>query len=174
MWVQEFDALQRSACDSIILGMEECLESQDDDRRADERRRCQEYVFRDKRSGFDRRHRPAEGLWGTVHRVLIVLRDNPRALQVLLVVVNALNFTDLGLTLNALSNGATEANPVMATLFNASPIWAGVFKTLAIFVATAMVWECRRYRKALLAAIAMVLVFAGVFIYHMVGLLFLS
>jgi hypothetical protein len=37
-----------------------------------------------------------------------------------------------------------------------------------------MVWECRRYRKALLAAIAMVLVFAGVFIYHMVGLLFLS
>jgi hypothetical protein len=174
MRVQEFDTLQTSDCDSIIKGMEECAESLDDERRADERRRRREYVFRDKRSGFDRRHRPLEGVRGFTHRTLVALRDKPRALQVLLVVVNALNLTDFVLTLNALSRGATEANPVMATLFNASPIWAGIFKMLAVFVATALVWESRRYRKALVAAIAMVLVFAAIFIYHMVGLLFLS
>jgi hypothetical protein len=174
MWVQEFDAPQEVDDGSIIARMEECLESQDAERRADERRCRREYVFRDKRSGFDRRHRPLEGVRGVTHRTLVALRDKPRALLVLLVVVNALNLTDFALTLNALSRGATEANPVMATLFNASPIWAGVFKTFAIFVATAMVWESRRYRKALVAAIAMLLVFAAIFIYHMVGLLFLT
>lgn len=92
----------------------------------------------------------------------------------LLLVVNALNLTDFGLTMNALANGATEANPVMASLFKIGPLWAGLFKTVAVLVATAIVWECRRYRKALVAAIAMLLVFAAVFAYHMVGMLLLS
>lgn len=103
---------------------------------------------------------------------LLALRDNPVALRVLLVVVNALNLIDFGLTLNALSLGASEANPLMATLLDVSPVWAGIFKAVAVVVATAIVWGCRRYRKALVAAVFMVLVFSGVFVYHIVGLTF--
>ena len=154
--------------------MEECPQAREGDRRGDDRRCRREYVFRDKRTGFDRRYQPKPGFSGALHQTLLGLRDNPGALRVLLLVINALNLTDFGLTLNALSIGATEANPVMATLFEASPIWAGVFKTLAVLLATALVWECRRYRKALLAAVAMLLVFAAIFVYHMIGLAFLS
>ena len=114
------------------------------------------------------------GVRGFVHQTLVYLRDNPHTLQVLLIVVNALNLVDFGLTLNALANGASEANPVMASLFKVGPLWAGLFKTAAVLVATALVWECRRYRKALLAAVAMFLVFAAIFVYHMVGMTLLS
>ena len=94
-------------------------------------------------------NRTCRACGAVVHQTLVHLRDNPRTLQVLLVVVNALNLTDFGLTLNALANGASEANPVMASLFKVGPLWAGIFKTAAVLVATALVWECRRYRKAL-------------------------
>lgn len=109
---------------------------------------------------------------GLAYDALLTLRDNPVVLRVLLVVVNVLNLIDFGLTLNALALGAGEANPLMATLLDANPVWAGIFKTAAVLVATAIVWECRRYRKALIAAVFMVLVFAGVFVYHIVGLTF--
>jgi hypothetical protein len=155
---------------SIIGDMPECPESLEADRRYDERRCSQTYVFRDRRSGFDRRHQPRGPVARFLHDTLVALRDNPSALRVLLVLVNALNLIDFGLTLNALSIGASEANPVMASLFDVSPVWAGVFKVVAILVATAIVWECRRYRKALAAAIVMLFIFAAVFIYHMVGL----
>jgi hypothetical protein len=131
-------------------------------------------VFRDKRSGFDRRQREASGFRGVLQQALLRLRDDPTKLQVLLILVNVLNLTDFALTMNALAGGASEANPVMASLFKAGPVWAGVFKTCAVLVATALVWECRRYRKALLAAVLMLLVFAVIFVYHMVGLTLLS
>jgi hypothetical protein len=154
--------------------MEDCLEPESTERRADDRRHRREYVFRDKRSGFDRRQHDVPGVRGVVHQTLVHLRDNPRTLQVLLVIVNVLNLTDFGLTVNALANGASEANPVMASLFKVGPLWAGIFKTAAVLVATALVWECRRYRKALLAAVAMLMVFAAIFVYHMVGMTLLS
>jgi hypothetical protein len=172
--VQEFDSVESRADLSIISDMEECLEPESPERRADDRRCRREYVFRDKRSGFDRRQQDVPGVRGFFHQTLVHLRDNPRTLQVVLLIVNALNLTDFGLTLNALANGASEANPVMASLFKLGPLWAGVFKTAAVLVATALVWECRRYRKALLAAVAMLMVFAAIFVYHMVGIALLS
>ena len=172
--MQEFDSVESKNDLGIIPDMEDCLEPQSADRRADDRRCRREYVFKDKRSGFDRRRQALPGVRGFLHRTLVYLRDNPRTLQVILIVVNALNLADFGLTLNAMANGASEANPVMASLFKMGPLWAGVFKTAAVLIATALVWECRRYRKALLAALAILLVFAGIFIYHMVGITLLS
>jgi hypothetical protein len=172
--VQEFDAAEAGDDRSVTAGAEDCLESEAAERRGDDRRCHNEYVFRDKRSGFDRRRQQVAGVRGYFQRTLVHLRDNPRTLQVLLLVVNALNLADFGLTVNALANGASEANPVMASLFRMGPIWAGIFKTAAVLVATALVWECRRYRKALLAGVAMFLVFAAIFIYHMVGIALLS
>ncbi len=170
----ESDAVESGSGAAIISDMEECLESDSTERRADDRRCRSEYVFRDKRSGFDRRRRNVAGLGGLAHQAVVHLRDHPRKLQFLLLVVNVLNLTDFGLTMNALAHGASEANPVMASLFKIGPVWAAIFKIVAVLVATAMVWECRRYRKALIAAIAMLLVFAAIFIYHMVGMLLLN
>jgi hypothetical protein len=155
---------------SIIDGMYRRTDSLKPDRRTGERRRRHVYVFHDRRSGFDRRHQHRGGVTGLLQDALVTLRDNPAALRVLLLVINALNLFDFGFTLNALSIGAREANPVMASLFDASPVWAGLFKTAAVLVATAIVWECKRYRKALAAGVMMLLVFAAVFLYHVVGL----
>lgn len=152
--------------------MKECPEWPDYERRHIERRCQHRYVFLDRRTGFDRRRRPRAAMSRLAYDTLLALRDNPVALRVLLVVVNALNLIDFGLTLNALSLGASEANPLMATLLDVSPVWAGIFKAVAVVVATAIVWGCRRYRKALVAAVFMVLVFSGVFVYHIVGLTF--
>jgi hypothetical protein len=127
-------------------------------------------VFRDKRTGFDRRAPREAGFKGFILDFLVRLRDSRRTLTVLLLTVNALNLIDFALTLNALAIGASEANPVMASLFEASPIWAGVFKTAAVALASLLVWEWRRYRKALVAAVAMLAVFTAVFVYHMIGL----
>jgi hypothetical protein len=172
--VQESEAVDSAYDAGSGAGSTECVTSGAGERRADDRRCRNEYVFRDKRSGFDRRTRPVGGARGVLHGMLVHLRDNPMHLWALLLVVNILNLTDFGLTVNAMANGASEANPVMASLFKVGPLWAGVFKTVAIVVATALVWECRRYRKALIAAVGMLLVFAAIFIYHMIGITLLS
>lgn len=142
------------------------------DRRLGERRQARRYTFRDQRTGFDRRDcdRPDGGV-GSLYSRLRCLREQPRRLLWLLVVVNVLNIADYGLTLNALGNGFAEGNPIMGFLFEMSPAWAGVFKILAVVLASLIVWQLKRYRKALLAAILMLAVFAGVFIWHVYGLL---
>jgi hypothetical protein len=111
---------------------------------------------------------------GVLRRVLLTLRDRPRTLRLLLALVNALNVADFLLTLRVLDSGGREANPVMRPLLALSPLWAGVFKLVAVLAASLIVWECRRYRKALIAGLCMLVVFAGLFVYDMFGLAFLS
>jgi hypothetical protein len=62
----------------------------------------------------------------------------------------------------------------MRSLFAMSPRWAGIFKVVAVLAASLLVWESRRYRKALIAGLCMLVVFAGLFVYHVFGLAFLS
>ncbi len=151
--------------------MDDSLQSVEGERRCGDRRVGRSHVFRDKRTGFDRRTCEADGATrGFVRGMLIALRDSPRTLMVLLLAVNALNLLDFALTVNALATGASEANPIMATLFEAGPVWAGVFKTAAVALATLLVWEWKRYRKALFAGVMMLTVFSAVFVYHMIGL----
>lgn len=145
-----------------------------DDRRCGDRRTSRSHVFRDKRTGFDRRACAEPGVKGWMRGLLLGLRDNPHTLMVLLFTVNALNLIDFALTVHALSVGASEANPVMASLFKVGPVWAGVFKTAAVAFASLLVWDWRRYRKALFAGVAMLAVFTAVFCYHVVGLALLK
>jgi hypothetical protein len=150
--------------------MDESIVAPAEDRRCEDRRRGRRYVFRDQRTGFDRRETRGDGAAGLLHGTVVALRDNPGTLRVLLIAVNALNLTDFLLTLNALHIGAAEANPIMRSLFETSPVWAGIFKTLSVLLASALVWQCRRYRKALVVALGMLVLFIGVFVYHMLGL----
>jgi hypothetical protein len=111
---------------------------------------------------------------GVVRRALIALRDRPKALQLLLVGVNLLNLADFSVTLRVLDSGGREANPILRPLLVLSPIWAGIFKLVAVLAASLLVWENRRYRKALIAALCVVLVFAGLVAYDITVLAFLS
>jgi hypothetical protein len=147
-------------------------EVQVDRRQGGERRRRRKYRFHDRRSGFDRR--VAGVKLGVVRRALIALRDRPKALQLLLVGVNLLNLADFSVTLRVLDSGGREANPILRPLLALSPLWAGIFKLVAVLAASLLVWENRRYRKALIAALCMVLVFAGLVAYDITVLALLS
>jgi hypothetical protein len=144
---------------------------QADRRQGGDRRRRRKYRFHDRRLGFDRRVNGVK--MGVLRRTLIALRDRPGALRMLLAVVNALNVADYALTLGALEAGGREANPVMRSLFALSPRWAGIFKVVAVLAASLLVWESRRYRKALIVGLCMLVVFAGLFVYHVFGVAFL-
>lgn len=140
-------------------------------RMADRRCRRWNFVLRERRSGFDRRCLTDAGpLAGGLESTLVGLRDRPRVLWVVLTVVNVLNIADFALTLNVLASGGGEANPIMRSLFDMSPVWAGAFKLVAVLLATVLVWRCRRFRSALVAALLMLVVFAAVLFYHIVGL----
>jgi len=110
---------------------------------------------------------------GALSRILFGLRDRPKALQRLLIAVNLLNIGDYGLTLIALESGGHEANPLLRPLFVLSPVWAGVFKLVAVLAATLLVWESRRYRKALIVGLGALVVFVGLLLYHMLVLVFI-
>lgn len=99
------------------------------------------------------------------------LRDSPAAVRVLLLTVNVLNLADFALTMNALAMGGGEANPIMRSLFDFNPVYAGIYKILVILAVSLVIWRFRRCRSALQIALALVVVFLGVFFYHILGLI---
>jgi hypothetical protein len=54
------------------------------------------------------------------------------------------------------------------------PLYAGIFKFLAILAVTLVMWRCRRYRSALQTALLVLAMFTLVFFYHIVGITLLS
>ncbi len=66
--------------------------------------------------------------------------------------VNALNLADFLLTMNVLSHGGGEANPIMRSLFAMDPLYAGIFKMVAVFFTSWLTWRCRRFRSGLQVA----------------------
>lgn len=160
----------------IVIQMSEELYSECKERRRNTRRRRRlNFVLHERRSGFDRRERVGAGHFSIAFQnVLVGLRDSPQTLRVLLVTVNLLNLADFLFTLNLLRAGGGEANPIMRSLFALDPVYAGAFKMAAVLLTTWLVWRCRRFRTALEASLIMVAVFAGVFVYHIIGLAALS
>lgn len=137
------------------------------ERRVCDRRQRRQFTLRDQRTGFDRRAADSSaGLARVAQNTLVRLRDRPRVLLALLIVVNVFNVADFGLTLNALANGFTEANPLMRWLLDANPVWAGAVKTLLVMLVSLRVWQCKRYRKALIAAAVMLVFFGALFAWH--------
>jgi hypothetical protein len=107
---------------------------------------------------------------GILKRTLVALRDRPKALRIILITINVLNLADFLLTLIALESGGREANPVLRRLFALSPLWAGIFKLVAVLAASLLIWETRRYRKALILGLCILVVLTLLFVYHVVGL----
>ncbi len=151
--------------------MNELCEFPQIDRRAGERRQRRVFVFRDQRTGFDRRAARAE--MGVAQKALVALRDRPAVLVLTLAAVNLINVADFCLTLNVLNMGGGEANPVMRWLLGFDRAWACVFKVAAVLLASGIVWHYRRYRLALQAALLVVTIFFLVLVYHVFGLAFL-
>jgi hypothetical protein len=147
------------------------IETTENRRQSDRRLRRFSFVLRERRSGFERR-RPS----GTnrvilaVDRALLALRDRPRVIFGILIVINALNLADFLLTLNVLAAGGGEANPILRSLFALDPLYAGIFKVLAVFVTSWLTWRCRRYRSGLQASLILLFVFAAVICYHIFGI----
>lgn len=128
-------------------------------------------MLRERRSGFDRRGLENGGSISVAYeRALLALRDRPRVVLAILLLVNALNLADLLLTMNVLSKGGGEANPIMKSLFAMDPLYAGIFKMVAVFITSWLTWRCRRFRSGLQVAIILVALYAAVICYHIVGL----
>jgi hypothetical protein len=89
----------------------------------------------------------------------------------MLLVVNALNLADFLLTLNVLGDGGGEANPILRSLFEVDPLYAGMFKVVAVMLTSWLAWRCRRFRSGLEAALIMLAVFGLVICYHIYGLI---
>jgi hypothetical protein len=149
---------------------------QPEDRRAkDRRQRRFNLVLRERRSGFDRRGLGDGGRISVAYeRALLALRDRPRVVLGILLMVNALNLADFLLTMNVLSKGGGEANPIMRSLFAMDPLYAGIFKMVAVFFTSWLTWRCRRFRSGLQVAIILVALFTVVICYHIFGLVFYS
>lgn len=145
-------------------------------RREDRRKRRFSFVWHERRSGFDRRA-PGPGASRSAvlyRRLLLGLRDRPRLLGLLLILVNVFNLADFSLTVRVLAQGGQEANPILRSLFAADPLYAAAFKGAAVLLTTWVVWRCRRFRSGLEAALIMVGVFGAVLVYHLFGLTALS
>ncbi len=141
-------------------------------RTKDRRRRRISFVLHERRSGFDRRLREHASKPGVaLERALLGLRERPRLLFGLLVAVNVLNLADFLLTLNVLNEGGGEANPILRSLFAADPLYAGLFKLVAVLLTSWLAWRCRRYRSGLEAALIMLALFTAVICYHIFGLI---
>jgi hypothetical protein len=136
------------------------------ERGPDRRIRNLSLYYPERRRGFDRR-RPAEGTWRAgYHRWLDEYRRDPLTIAAVLFVFVVLNIADLLLTVQALSMGAVEANPVMAWLFATDPVLAALFKLAVGFGMAAAVWAARRYRRILEMSFVMVAVMTVVLVYH--------
>jgi hypothetical protein len=146
------------------------IESAHDHRRVrrgpDRRTRNISLYYPERRRGFERR-RPAEGTWRARYQNLLeVYRDDSHLIAAALLVFVVLNIVDLLLTVQALSMGAIEVNPVMAWLFDSDPTMAALFKLVVGTGIALAVWGARRYRRILEFSFMLVAVMTGVLLYH--------
>jgi hypothetical protein len=128
------------------------------ERRQGKRRRKRRYRFIDRRNGFDRRRR---------YPVLGTMRDHPRILVLVLVVLNALSLVDGYFTAAEIGLGiAREANPVLLAAGRLHPLLAVVTKVGGMLVATSIIWHLRRRRSVLGLSLVALAFFTGLVAYH--------
>ena len=142
--------------------------------RGRDRRRIRRFVFRERRSGFERRWTPRRAPLGAMlDASLVFLRDHRGALVAMLAFANLLSLLDLWFTSIALRLGVAEANPLMRYFFEASVTQAAVVKCGLVVAASLGIWALRRYRPALMTAIFFFAVYGAVALYEIVGLTWL-
>lgn len=143
------------------------------DRRSDDRRRKRTWVWRERRTGFDRRRTASSRVEAAWDGVLVHLRDNPLTFFLLLALANLFSLLDLALTLRALELGAVEVNPVMRALLTDDPAVAAVVKIGLVAGVSALVFALRRYRPMIKVGLLTLALFATIVAYHIFGALFL-
>jgi hypothetical protein len=143
------------------------------ERRGPDRRRRRRWVWRERRTGFDRRRQADSRVGAAWDATLLYLRDNPFVLFGLLALANVLSILDLAFTMWALQQGAVEANPVMAALLSDDPAIAAVVKILIVAAVSLVIYLLRRYRLMLKVALFSVALFGAIVLYHIFGALLL-
>lgn len=130
--------------------------------RGERRQRLIPLFFPERRTGFDRR-----GSYPVTGHI----RDNPRTLLVVLVIINILSLIDFAFTWVQLSAGtATEGNPALATLFAVHPFVAWLFKTTLVLGISVAIWHGRKYRAIVLVALLALVTYSALFVYHLLGM----
>lgn len=92
-------------------------------------------------------------------------RDHLQFWTVLATIV-VFNFLDLALTIEALNDGAIEANPVMRVLFFTEPVIAAIVKLGVVAIVVLTLLRLRRFRAALELAFMLLVVFTALMFYH--------
>lgn len=140
--------------------------------RSPDRRRRRRLAVEERRSGFDRRRNVCRSpVAAALEAPVLRLRDDPRLLADVLVLINVLSALDLFITLMVLRLGAVELNPLMAYLFELGPAPATLFKVGLVVAATAGLWLLRRHRAALTTALGLALVYGTLVTFEVAGLL---
>jgi len=142
--------------------------------RGRDRRQTRRFVFRERRSGFERRWTRRRTPFGdALDASLAYLRDRRGALVAILALANLLSLLDLWFTSIALRLGVAEANPFMRYFFEASVAQAAVVKCSLVCAASLGIWALRRHRPALMAALFFLALYGAVALYEIVGLTWL-
>ena len=124
------------------------------------------FYFPERRSGFDRRlvDRPGwRGMWDAGMRSY---RDNQTSFLLVLATIIVFNYVDYLLTVRVLRAGGAELNPVMARLFEISPVVAAAAKMGTVGAAVLVLMLLRRYRRTLEASLVLLLAFTALMFYH--------
>jgi hypothetical protein len=142
--------------------------------RGADRRRTHRVMLRERRLGFERRHRHRARWKAALETLLVYLRDHKTALLSLLVLANILSVLDLALTRMLLRLGVVEGNPIMRYFFHDGVTQAAVVKLSLIAAASLAIWALRRRRAAMEAALFLAGIYGAVVLYEVVGLLRLT
>jgi hypothetical protein len=135
-------------------------------RGTDRRVKRSRFHFPERRTGFDRRlvERPGwKGMWdASIHKY----RDNRTTFLLVLATIVVFNYVDYLLTVRVLQAGGAELNPIMARLFEISPVVAALAKLGTVGAAVMVLMLLRRYRRTLEASLILLLAFTALMFYH--------
>lgn len=113
----------------------------------------------ERRTGFDRRRR---------HLILGYLRNDPRALIMMLALFIGLSVADGLLTAFELTAGlAREGNPALASLADIDLGLAGAFKLLLTALVALGIWQGRQYRQVLAVSVLALVLYTALLAYHL-------
>ncbi len=93
-------------------------------------------------------------------------RDNQQTFLLVLATIIVFNYVDYLLTYRVLRAGGAELNPVMARLFEISPVVAAVAKMGTVGAAVLVLMLLRRYRRTLEASLILLVAFTALMFYH--------
>ena len=122
--------------------------------------------FPERRSGFDRRMTTAAGWRGMWDASLHKYRENKITFMIVLATIIVFNYVDYLLTVRVLRAGGAELNPIMAHLFEISPVVAATAKLGAVGAAVLILLMLRRYRRTLEASLVLLAAFTALMFYH--------